>query len=82
MSLFNQSVADISVDVIGQRLASRETGSRFGQEYNTSYLYYFPAVSTPLEQYNHIFCYLHFHSIVVWEFTWCGEDGWAGSQQD
>ncbi|PVD32324.1 hypothetical protein C0Q70_07757 [Pomacea canaliculata] len=38
-----ESVADISVDVIGQRLASRETGSRFGQEYNTSYLYYFPA---------------------------------------
>ncbi|KAK7105037.1 uncharacterized protein [Littorina saxatilis] len=38
-----ESTSEFSVDIIGQRFASRETGVRFGQPYDIFYLYYYPA---------------------------------------
>ncbi|KAK7493480.1 hypothetical protein BaRGS_00015191 [Batillaria attramentaria] len=38
-----ESTADLSVDLIGQRLVSRESGVRYGKEYSVFYLYYYPA---------------------------------------
>nr|KAG5704459.1 hypothetical protein BaRGS_024314 [Batillaria attramentaria] len=38
-----RSTADLSVDLIGQRLVSRESGVRYGKEYSVFYLYYYPA---------------------------------------
>ncbi|KAK7466757.1 hypothetical protein BaRGS_00037122, partial [Batillaria attramentaria] len=37
------SVSEVSMDVIGQRLASRETGTRHGKGYSVFYIYYYPA---------------------------------------
>ncbi|XP_076464480.1 uncharacterized protein LOC143296436 [Babylonia areolata] len=38
-----ESISSLSFDVIGQRLASHETGTRSGQPYSVFHLYYYPA---------------------------------------
>ena len=43
--LFVQSLSTVSVDSIGQRLVSHETGTRYGRQYSVLYIYYYPAVS-------------------------------------
>nr|KAG5704458.1 hypothetical protein BaRGS_024313 [Batillaria attramentaria] len=42
-SVVLQNTADFSVDTVGQRIASNETGVRNGQQYNVYSLYYYPA---------------------------------------